>query len=206
MSYTDPNSVHVPGTGAAIPAAWGTTVAADLNDLDTRAKLTKIGEFVAVGATASVSFSSIPATYKHLLVEWSARGDTASTNVAMILQLNGDTTATYDVQLLNSSAGVTTSAATSATGSPQLGFMSAASAPAGYAGGGEISIKNYASTAFHKVAICTTAWETAAAAGQVDVSAVFWHPAAVAAVNALVVKPSAGNFVTGTVVTLYGQN
>lgn len=169
-------------------------------------RITKIAEFVLAIATASITFSSIPGTYRHLMLAWEGRGDTAATNTALVVQANADAGTNYDVQLVNTSAASTTSAATTATANPQLGFMSAASAPAAYAGGGQIVVPNYTSTTFHKMLVCTTAWQTGAGAGQVDLSSVFWHPASPVAITSLKFFPSAGNFVAGGNFQLYGMN
>lgn len=205
MSYTDPNSVHVPGTGAAIPAAWGTTVATDLNDLNTRANLTKIAESIAGGLVGSVTFSSIPATFRTLVVKWVARGDNATTNVLMHVRINGDAGANYDSEVADVSGAASWAASeTIAGGQAVVGILSAASAPANVPGQGELEIVNYAATTFQKVILSRSAYKLANSATNVQtgVGGAHWRQAV--AITSVQLFPSAGNFVAGSTFTLYG--
>jgi hypothetical protein len=168
----------------------------------------KIAEFVLGIVTASVTFSSIPGTYRHLMVVWSGRGDNVSGSVGLIMQANGDTTANYDSELYQfhgSSSGPFVQE-TIGTATPTIGDMAAASATAAFAGGGVIEIENYAGTTFNKQATGRSAFKTANTTGNLnhEVEAWFWR--STAAINALKLFPSAGNLTAGCMFELYGLN
>src|SRR5258706_674206 len=55
-----------------------------------------ISEVVTAGSQASVTYSSIPATWRDIRVVVRGRGDTAAVNSNLLLQFNGDTGANYD--------------------------------------------------------------------------------------------------------------
>lgn len=205
MSYVDPTTVHVPGTGAAIPAAWGTTVNSDLNDLNTRALVTKIAETVLGASAGSVTFSSIPNTFRHLRLEWQARGDTAAVNTALQLQVNGDTSASYDRQSTQIVGTVVSASEAQGLTAMLLGLLAAASASANTPGTGTIDIPNYAGTVFVKHALTQTVAQAGVGSGALtarfDLGS---YRATTSAINALKLFPAAGNFVAGSTFTLYG--
>lgn len=171
-------------------------------------RLYKIAESVLGVVTASVTFSSIPGTYRHLMIVWSGRGDNATNSVGLIMQANGDTAANYDSELYQFHGSVSGPFVqeTLGTATPTIGDMCAASATANFAGGGVIEIENYAGTTFNKQATGRSAFKTANTTGNVnhEVEAWFWR--STAAINALKLLPSAGNFAAGSMFQLYGMN
>lgn len=70
---------------------------------------TQIGTQVLGSPAASVTFSSIPTSFRHLRLTWSARSDTAGSSVISVdLRINGDTGANYDgnfMQVVGSTVG-----------------------------------------------------------------------------------------------------
>lgn len=104
-----------------------------------------IAETVLGASAASVDFTSIPATFRHLRVVWIGRSDRAGTgNDVMIMSVNNDTTnANYDeVNTLNS---ITASAA-----DRSIAQLFAATSTASYFCGGYIDIPHYANTTTFK--------------------------------------------------------
>lgn len=93
-----------------IAAIHGTGVAASTNSYESIATVT-----VGAGGSSSISFSSIPNTYKHLQIRGIVRGNRSSGNDILSIQFNGDTTTTnyYGHRLFgdgaNAGAGVQTS-------------------------------------------------------------------------------------------------
>jgi hypothetical protein len=83
---------------------------------------------VTGSSVASVSFTSIPSTYKNLKLIISARGSAAATAVNLHLRMNNDSTANYDwVATSNNSASVQGTPNATQT-SIRIGAVSAASA------------------------------------------------------------------------------
>jgi len=61
---------------------------------------------VGSGGSASISFSSIPATYKHLQIRANIRGTVSATSVDVLMRFNGDTGSMYTgVQVYGDGAG-----------------------------------------------------------------------------------------------------
>jgi len=171
-------------------------------------RIQKIAESVLGVVTASVTFSSIPGTYRHLMIVWAGRGDNATASVGLIMQANTDTAANYDSELYQFHGSVSGPFVqeTIATATPTIGDMCAASATANFAGGGVIEIHDYAGTTFNKQATGRSAFKTANTTGNLnhEVEAWFWR--STAAITSLKFFPSAGNFAAGTMLQLYGTN
>ena len=83
---------------------------------------TLISSQVLASSAASVTFSSIPSTYKDLVLKWSIRSSTSSTNDAINLTLNGNSTAIYSSTYLYGN-GATTASLNSSTSSGNLFFQ-----------------------------------------------------------------------------------
>ena len=141
---------------------------------------------------ASVSFSSIPATYTDLILV--IEGTSANDSNGQI-QFNGDTSSNYSMTMLygnGSAAGSTRT--TSATNF--LGFMDGTGA--GGRGNGITHIMNYSNTAIYKTSLSrhqATSIMTRAVAG-------LWR--STAAINAIRIYTDNSNFETGSTFTLYG--
>ena len=167
--------------------------------------LSVIGENVLAAPAASIDFSSIPGTYRHLLIEFWGRTTEANTGTGLVIHFNGDTAANYDYQ--RDFGNATTPSATSAAGTatPLAGFVPGASATAGRAGASSILIPAYASTAFNKVALQVGgSVQTTATTGFLGENGfVNWR--STAAITQVTLKLQSGaNFATGTIATLYG--
>ena len=146
-------------------------------------------------AAASVTFSSIPATYTDLVLVFTGKNTTGAT-YGLLLQYNGDTTSNYSSTLLwgngstassfrytTSYNGVFTGWAGSTNFSPII-----------------INIQNYANTTTYK----TTLSRSSDAGDRVATTVGLWR-ATPAAINSIVVQfePTA-NIATGSTLTLYG--
>jgi hypothetical protein len=165
-----------------------------------------ITETVTTGSQPTVTFSSIPATYRDLVIAVRGRGTNASVDVQLGLLMNGDTGTNYDN--LGGYVGTAAWAANFSNVAQTkllLSYFPAASAPANWAGFAQIEIANYRGTLFHKPVMSTghDFWNTA-------VSGMFrWFTSgqwrSTAAITSLTVSLSAGAFLDGTVVSLYGR-
>lgn len=157
--------------------------------------------------TASVTFSSIPATYKHLLVICQVRTTSAAAQDQLRVQFNSDTGANYDTMRLQVlSGGIGNAAVAGETSAQSLNLPGAGVARGAEAGVGQLVIANYAGTTFEKT--------FAAVGGFADSTignSILQHCASAwrntAAINAIKLFPSAGpNFKSGSIFTLYGLN
>lgn len=98
------------------------------------------------------SFTSIPATYKHLILEISARSDAAGvTAVNCSTTFNGDGGANYDVIGASVGGAVSAFGSYGQTGIITFCTLTGATATANRVGGGTLKILNYANTGKNKI-------------------------------------------------------
>jgi hypothetical protein len=191
-------------TAAVVKSASGTLSAATAGTdyLNPSTGLTKIEEATPTGT--SHSFSSL-GTFTHLKLVYSARGDAVATSVNINLTFNGDTGNNYDVQ--NDIASGTSAQASEglAQANAVVATISAASAPAGAAGVGEIVISDYRGTTFRKGGTATTNYKLADTSGNfvVRVKGFQWRDTS--AITSITLTLSSGNYVSGSKLTLYGM-
>jgi hypothetical protein len=140
-------------------------------------------------SAASVSFSSIPATYKDLILVLEG---TVSTAVNVLVSLNSDTSNVYTrVQMTGSGS----SAASSSGTHPGLYMVYGESGQRVFA---QLQLMDYSATDKHKTALSrghTSGSEVAA-------RALRWP--STAAVNSMTVTAQTGTFLTGSRLSLYG--
>ena len=105
---------------------------------------------VGSGGQSTITFSSIPSTYKHLQIRGILRGTNASSEVSNRMRFNGDTASNYSYHALygNGSAAVAESIAPVSV--MLFGSSAAASATSGIFGVTVIDILDYANTNKYK--------------------------------------------------------
>ena len=140
------------------------------------------------GTAASVTFSSIPATYRDLIVVY--QGSTSAV-ASVIARVNGDSGNNYSlVRMIGNSAGAISSAATVSyfpmlySGDPQTAFS-------------VLQIMDYSATDKHKSALTRTAHTS-----QSVVEALASRWANTAAITSIAI--SGGTFSVGSTFSLYG--
>jgi hypothetical protein len=142
-------------------------------------------------AQASVTLSSIPATYTDLYLVTNAK-HTADSNA--IIQFNGDTTTNYSYTYLYGNGTSATSSRTASTASPIVDYYSLNGT-----GSTNVSIMNYANTTTYKTAIS----RGSESVNGVMAVVVLWRKTP-EAITSILLKPSSGNFDIGSTFTLYG--
>jgi len=169
--------------------------------------LTKIAQVITTGSQATVSFSSIPATYSSLIIDFQSRDTAAGTADSNIfLQFNGDATSGNYVATSavgdNGTSAVRASPSSSANGAPIVTHPNNG-ATSGFAGAGTIIIPAYARTVFHKQALgtCYESFGTGPTPSLYN-RGFTWK--STAAINAAVLTAGTA-FVDGSIFTLYGR-
>lgn len=161
-----------------------------------------IAEQILSASAASVTFSSIPGTYRHLALVYVARSDrSGQATDGMGLQVNGDTAANYDS---NGQLWGDTTVTDANTGGTFLnaGNITGATATAGEVGLGVIFIGDYARNAWRKQVQTDGSVQ---AGGGVRGFKYFGHWKSTAAVTSMTLLSTTGsNLVSGSVLTLYG--
>lgn len=170
-----------------------------------------IERITPANGTTSITFNSIPQTYKHLQLRWIYR-DTytgGAQTVDTLLQFNSDTTAAnYTLHYLrgNGSSGIVASGSTS-NGSVQITYSGvSASSSANVYGVGIADIIDYTNTSKYKTVkgfgggdnngVGTTSYRLGLSSG-------LWL--STTAISSITVKPGVTAFATGTTFALYGM-
>lgn len=182
--------------------------AATKNYVDTHGAgaLTKISE--KSGASANYDFTSIPGTYKHLMLVLSVRSDNAAPAVDVIASLNADVTAAdyKTLRTITANTTVTADVDTTAAGMRVASAVPGAGADnAGDAGPVQIIFPNYAGTTLYKQMLATNGGNSGGGGGPYYTS--LWGTwKSTSAITEITLTPSAGSFVAGCVATLYGMS
>ena len=162
-----------------------------------------IDEVVTSSSQATVTFSSIPTTYRDLLIVVRGRSNRAGTNNDEVrLQFNGDTGNNYEYARTGRAISSAFSDGNATQGSAWIGSISAATSTANLPGLVEATIGDYNGTTFHKV---VNGGSTAGGSGDTFTAkqgAIWRNTAAITSVVVLMVS----TFVDGSVVSLYGRS
>lgn len=114
------------------------------------AAVTKIAEVtVGAGGTATVSFTSIPGTYKHLEIHYIAQSE-ASGAQALSMRFNGDTGNNYHWQYVLGNTTAASAATATGQSSMRVGSTAGSGAPSGAFSNGSIIIPDYTNTVTQK--------------------------------------------------------
>jgi len=156
--------------------------------------------------TASVTFTSIPSTYKHLQIRYMARSDQAGVDrLGIEVNFNSDTAANYSShQLFGTGSAASASAYTSSsfiyTG---LSDIPAATASANIFGAGIIDILDYADTNKYKTTRTLCGQDQNNTNGRIFLTSGNWRNTA--AITSIRLRPeSASNFTQYSSLALYG--
>lgn len=171
--------------------------------------MTLITDTVLGSPAASITFSSISGSYKHLLILGNIRTDrTGAYADGLVIQFNSDTGANYVQLRAQHNVNTTAYSENLGTATPQLSFiLPSADSPANSFGPVKITIPSYAVTNMHKSALAESWGYQKAGTGSLFVSqgGIMWLNTA--AITDIVFKPNTGtNFVAGSRLTLYGIN
>ena len=179
--------------GASAPTSYGTLPV-------------KITESLLGAIAASITFSSIPAGFRHLKTDWYARGDTSAAAISILMRINNDSSANYDIQHITGSATTVTAAEVLGATSMQLSSITAATATAGYFGQGSTRVNDYAGIVGDKIVTSDAAWSSAntTGTGTKQSTSGKWRTVGTA-VNRIDLLPGAGNFIAGSLFTLWGE-
>lgn len=159
------------------------------------------GALAAPAASLDSGAGGFVTTFNNLTVYYVARGDQAAATISALIRLNGDSGANYSWQGWAYVGGANGSRG-NVTGQTSVTLndgVPAATATAGFAGVGQILIPMYSGTAFHK------AFYAAHGGGndQMMHESGTWHNTG--AVTRVQIIPSAGNWIAGSRMIIYGS-
>ena len=155
------------------------------------------------GSAATITCSSIPGTSNNLQLWIQARGDGSGNTQGVNLQFNADSGANYEYIAPGSLGSGTTSAAQT---SISACVLTTVAMTANFAAACILGVPNYAGTTFNKQLLDLTG-SRLNPTGPVDYEAgTFGNWNSTAAITSITLTPSAGNFIAGSTVILYGLN
>jgi hypothetical protein len=157
-------------------------------------------------ATASITFSSIPATYTHLQIRWIARDSGTTDNFRAIkLQFNSDTGTNYSQHILfsdGSSAQAYNAVSANSAGTDGIaGIMPDAQKTASTFAAGVWDILDYANTSKYKTTRLLVGVDLNGS-GRMSLSSGLWMNTN--AITSITITDNNNNFVTNTQFALYG--
>jgi hypothetical protein len=167
------------------------------------ATYTLISSNVLTTTAASVTFSSIPATYTDLVLRISARTDNAQVLESIEITFNSDTASNYSTRVLLGNGSVATSDQYS-NNVPSRAYRGATGNTATSAtfGSTEVYIPNYLVSQNKQISIFGLG-ETNATAAYMGATASLWRNTA--AITDILLNPFSGtNFLSGSSFYLYG--
>ena len=147
--------------------------------------------------TASITFSSIPATYTHLQIRLTNLATVADN---ILVQYNSDTASNYGFHWLYGNGSSASAYASSSASNMALGYT--ASTTASYTGAAIIDILDYANTSKNTTARSLNGSDDNSTGGYILFSSGLWRNTA--AITSVLIYPQSGNFKQYTSAALYG--
>jgi hypothetical protein len=159
---------------------------------------------VRLAANGAITFTSIPATFRHLRLVVAGRSTNATADDGVFLRFNGDATAVYDWQTMRASGTAVTAVEGIGQTYLDVGRIPAGNAPAGIVGSLVIDLPDYAQTATQKTALSNNVNKRDAVTGGLDARqhAGTWRNTA--ALSQVQIAAVSGQLLSNTVATLYG--
>jgi hypothetical protein len=157
---------------------------------------------VGSGGSSTISFSSIPSTYKHLQIRGILRTNDTGTWNNQGMQFNGDTGSNYAFHTLYGN-GSTASATATTSASSYNDFMRAASnsLTAGIFGASVVDILDYTNTSKYKT-VRVLAGGDSNGAGMIGLTSGLWMNTN--AITSITIIPSGGTAIQYSSFALYG--
>jgi len=160
-----------------------------------------IATITGSGTPSSITFSSIPSTYKHLQVRLIARDSRAVTLEAYLIQFNGDTAANYSDHMLYGD-GASAAAYSNVSASSMSAYaIPSANASASVYGAGIIDILDYANTSKYKTIRTSTGVDNNGS-GVISIGSGNWR--STSAVTSITIAAQVGNWQANSSFALYG--
>jgi hypothetical protein len=151
--------------------------------------------------TASVTFSSIPATYTDLVVRLSARSDTSGYKTGYI-KFNADAGSNYSTTILRGNGSAASSARTSSANQGYCGYIVGTDYTSNTFSNNEVYIPSYTANQNKPVSIFSAPENNATTAEFLSAWAWLWRDTA--AITSIELYPNSDDFASGSSFFLYG--
>jgi hypothetical protein len=164
-----------------------------------------IATATGTGSSGTITFSSIPSTYKHLQLRIMGRGSAAADGADVLFRLNSDTASNYAQHTLMGDGSGPVAGGAANTSSVYANYtwwsITAANLTASVMGTIIVDLHDYASTTKNKTLRIFGGYDVNGT-GYVYLTSGLWR--STNAVNAITLTLTAGSFTTSSVVSLYG--
>jgi len=156
---------------------------------------------VGSGGSSSISFSSIPSTYKHLQIRMITRTSGSGVVRTAYARFNSDTGSNYSLHLLYGTGSSAAAGAATSTSFFTAGQIAGAGATSSVFAGSVVDILDYADTNKYKTTR-TLAGIDSNGSGEVGIQSGNWR--STSAVSSILIYPEAGDFQQYSSFALYG--
>jgi hypothetical protein len=167
-----------------------------------------IEEKLATVPVANFDFTGIPQIYRHLKIVFAGRGDTNANFTSFSLRFNGDSGNYYNmVNFYIASDGSEANNDSGTIGGSALTIwrIPALTGIAGMVGSSEMLVFNYSGTTFFKNIHTMNLCQEDTADNIIESMWLHGMWRKTAAINQITISPAAGNFIAGSVASLYGM-
>ena len=170
-----------------IAAIHGTGVAASTNSYESIATTT-----VGAGGTSTITFSSIPSTYKHLQIRAISRTNRGDTNDFMTVRFNSDTGTNYAYHSLYGNGASAGAADTgTSTGTPWSGVTAGGNATASIFGAVIWDVLDYQNTNKYKTLRLLSGTDQNGTTGRIYFQSNLWQ--STSAISTVTIIPTFGS-------------
>jgi hypothetical protein len=168
-----------------------------------------VGDYESIATTtlassqSTITFSSIPSTYKHLQIRSIAKTDRADTDDYVLMKLNGDTAANYSWHILRGNGSVALSAGVANASNIRLEYAASGNSGASNIFAGSVlDILDYSDTNKYKTTRILNGMDLNGS-GWIYFSSGNWR--STSAITSITLTPSFGtNFLQYSTFALYG--
>lgn len=156
---------------------------------------------VGSGGTSTITFSSIPSTYKHLQIRGILRGTRAVTDSEFAIRLNSDSGSNYSFHYLRGNGSSASASAGSSVTNANIGSNPGSSTSASIYAVMVMDILDYADTNKYKTLRTISGYDSNGA-GYVYFDSALWR--STSAITSIEFSPSANNWEQYSSLALYG--
>lgn len=157
---------------------------------------------VGAGGSSSISFSSIPSTFKHLQVRCLARSSRSQNSGYAVFRFNSDTGTNYSQHSLQGDGASAAAAANSSVSFPTLLLFPAALRGASIFGAGVLDVLDYTNTNKNKTIRVLDGYDSNGA-GLIELGSGAWYNTS-AITSITITEYNGNNFVEYSQFALYG--
>lgn len=161
-----------------------------------------IASATGTGSSSTITFSSIPSTYKHLQIRYIAQSTRNANDDELAIEINGDTSSTYYSHMLYGVSTTVGPGGSAQSGASSIGVTTGGAIASQQVSSGVIDILDYGNTSIKKVFRSFSAY-TLVGNNFLKIASGHW-PSTSAITSISLISNTNSNWTTNTVISLYG--